>query len=377
MRAGLTGAVAEFNGERGVAASFRRARPAAVEPELPARVVARRGGGDQLPPLLRHQRSGSRAHGIARGLRACPCALVPLDRRPARQRVAPRSHGRPLRPASVLRRVAATFHAGPARARSRTGRQRAPLADPGREGARQGRSAAHDVPVDGTTGYDFTAAVQGLWVDPQAETAMTALYRRFTGDQRTSPSTVYEAKRLVLEHGMVSEITMLAGRLQRLALGHRSYRDFTLMSLTQVIKEVIAAFPVYRTYLREQPEPHDHDEHLIRVAVRLARRRNPALDPSIFDFVSGSCSPSPPRAASSAIRTSSRCRFSSSPARSWREPSRIRLFTATRGSRASTRLAPNRALRPQPARFSRQQRSARPGLAARDAHHLNARHEAR
>jgi (1->4)-alpha-D-glucan 1-alpha-D-glucosylmutase len=48
---------------------------------------------------------------------------------------------------------------------------------------------------------------------------------------------------------------------------------------------VAAAFPVYRTYLRDTNERQETDERLIRAAVRLARRRSPALSPSIFDFV--------------------------------------------------------------------------------------------
>ena len=149
----------------------------------------------------------------------------------------------------------------------------------------RGESLPTAWPVDGTTGYDFTAAVEGLWVDPEAERLFTELYQRISGDERTFGEHVYEAKRRVLDHGMVSEVTLLAARLQRIALAHRSYRDFTLMSLTQAIKEVIAAFPVYRTYLSGTPEPNELDRHLIRVSVRLARLRNPDLDPSIFDFL--------------------------------------------------------------------------------------------
>jgi isoamylase len=140
-------------------------------------------------------------------------------------------------------------------------------------------------PVDGTTGYDFTAAVEGLWVASDAEREFTELYRHFAGDHRSFTEHVYECKRLVLEHRMVSEVSLLAGRLQRIALEHRSYRDFTLMSLTQAIEEVIAAFPVYRTYLTGVPEPDELDRHLIRVSVRLARLRNPQLDASIFEFL--------------------------------------------------------------------------------------------
>jgi len=140
-------------------------------------------------------------------------------------------------------------------------------------------------PVDVTTGYDFAAAVTGLWVDGQAERAMTALYREITSDTRSFAEHVYESKQHVLTHTLVSEIYVLTLRLQRIAMRHRRFRDFTLLSLLHVLKEVVSAFPAYRTYLRDAPERRDSDVHLIRAAVRLARRRNASLSASVFDFV--------------------------------------------------------------------------------------------
>jgi isoamylase len=140
-------------------------------------------------------------------------------------------------------------------------------------------------PVDGTTGYDFAVAVQGLWVDPQAERSMTRVYRAFTDDPLSFSEHEYEAKKHVLSHTLVSEINMLAQRLQRIAIGHRRFRDFTLIALSRALREVVAAFPVYRTYFRSSPERRAQDEELVHAAVRLARRRNPALSPSLFAFV--------------------------------------------------------------------------------------------
>jgi len=140
-------------------------------------------------------------------------------------------------------------------------------------------------PIDGTTGYDFLAAVQGLWVDGDAERAMDSLYRTATGDEHSFGEHVYESKRYVLSHSLVSEINLLATRLQRVAMQHRRFRDFTLFSLLHALTEVVCSFPVYRTYLRESPERRNDDAHVIATAVRLARRRNPSLSPSVFDFV--------------------------------------------------------------------------------------------
>ncbi len=149
----------------------------------------------------------------------------------------------------------------------------------------RGEALPSSWPVNGTTGYDFAASVAGLWVDAQAERAMTALYRGLTGDARSFAEHVYESKQHVLAHTLVSEINMLAVRLQRIAMGHRRFRDFTHYSLLHVLKEVVSAFPAYRTYLREASERRDADVHMIRAAVRLARRRNASLSASIFDFV--------------------------------------------------------------------------------------------
>ena len=140
-------------------------------------------------------------------------------------------------------------------------------------------------PVDGTTGYDFAVAAQGLWVDPGAERAMTRVYRGFTDDAMSFAEHEYAAKSYVLSHTLVSEINMLSQRLQRIAIGHRRFRDFTAIALTRALSEVIAAFPVYRTYFRDASERREQDERLVRGAIRLARRRSPALSRSLFDFV--------------------------------------------------------------------------------------------
>jgi (1->4)-alpha-D-glucan 1-alpha-D-glucosylmutase len=78
---------------------------------------------------------------------------------------------------------------------------------------------------------------------------------------------------------------VLSRKLQRIAIGNRRSKDFTQISLTRALGEVIAAFPVYRTYLREVPERNDDDVRVIRTSVRLARRRNPDLPPGIFEFI--------------------------------------------------------------------------------------------
>jgi isoamylase len=140
-------------------------------------------------------------------------------------------------------------------------------------------------PIDGTTGYDFVPLVIGLWVKSESETAMTATYRGFTGDTKSFSEHVYECKQHVLDHSLVSEINMLARDLERIAAGNRKWRDFTLISLTRALTEVVAALPVYRTYFRDASDRQESDEQIVRASVRLARRRNPLLGKSVMEFI--------------------------------------------------------------------------------------------
>ena len=143
-------------------------------------------------------------------------------------------------------------------------------------------------PVDGTTGYEFAASSIGVLIDSGAEAAFDTLYRDFTGDQRSFSAHAYEGKHRILMDSMASEVNMLARRLERIAARSRHWRDFTLVSLTRALIEILAAFPVYRTYLRAGENPSEEDTRVITLAVRLARLRSAAVvDPSVFEFIQG------------------------------------------------------------------------------------------
>jgi (1->4)-alpha-D-glucan 1-alpha-D-glucosylmutase len=111
--------------------------------------------------------------------------------------------------------------------------------------------------VDGTTGYEFANALRGLWVDPNSERVFTDLYARLTGDRRSFDQHVYESKLQVIRFSFASELNALAIALERIANHHRRSRDFTRGGLVRALTEVLAAFPIYRTYLRGARERLD------------------------------------------------------------------------------------------------------------------------
>jgi (1->4)-alpha-D-glucan 1-alpha-D-glucosylmutase len=141
-----------------------------------------------------------------------------------------------------------------------------------------------DWPIFSTTGYVFLNSVNGIFIDMENSKTFDDIYTRFIKSKVNYQDLVYEKKKLIMETSMPSEINMLGHYLNRLSEKNRHTRDFTLNSLTTAIVEVIANFPVYRTYVTRSGV-NERDRHYIEQAVSRAQRKNPALSATIFDFL--------------------------------------------------------------------------------------------
>jgi (1->4)-alpha-D-glucan 1-alpha-D-glucosylmutase len=141
-------------------------------------------------------------------------------------------------------------------------------------------------PIAGTTGYEFLNLLNGIFVDRSQARAMEHLYARLIKERPPFGEVVYASKRLVMQTSMSSELNMLANRLNAISETHRSSRDFTLGSLLDALTEIIANFPVYRTYVGEDPQGvSEGDREFIARAVAQAKRRSPLTSPSIYDWI--------------------------------------------------------------------------------------------
>ena len=142
--------------------------------------------------------------------------------------------------------------------------------------------------IAGTTGYEFLNLLNGVFVDRSQARRMEHLYARLIKERPPFAEVVYESKHLVMRTAMPSELNMLAHRLDAMSEKHRSSRDFTLGSLTSALAEIIANFPVYRTYVGEDPRgPSERDREYIARAVMQAKRRTPLTSPLIYDWIQG------------------------------------------------------------------------------------------
>jgi (1->4)-alpha-D-glucan 1-alpha-D-glucosylmutase len=140
--------------------------------------------------------------------------------------------------------------------------------------------------IHGTVGYDFLNVLNGIFIAQNAEKDFSKLYEEFIGHTIDFDQLLYDKKKLFALVHMSSEINTLGHRLNLISEKDRHYRDFTRNNLTLAIREVIACFPVYRTYLSPEDDTvSERDETYIKIAVEKAKAKTPALNPAVYDFL--------------------------------------------------------------------------------------------
>jgi len=140
-----------------------------------------------------------------------------------------------------------------------------------------------DWPVHGETGYHFANIVNRMLIDAATRTRMDRVYRALSGEAQEWRDVAYECQQLILRRSLASELNVATNQLARIARSDRSTRDFTFNNLRQALAEVIACFPVYRTYVAETVS--DSDRRYVEWGIAAARRRRAASEAPVFDFV--------------------------------------------------------------------------------------------
>ena len=104
-------------------------------------------------------------------------------------------------------------------------------------------------PIDGTTGYDYLNEAGGLFIDSDNEEEISRIYSEFTGESVDYAEVCREKKHLVLRDLLGSDVNRLTALLNDIFQLHRSRRDYTRVDAGRVIREFVACFSVYRTYV--------------------------------------------------------------------------------------------------------------------------------
>lgn len=138
-------------------------------------------------------------------------------------------------------------------------------------------------PVHGETGYHFANVVNRLLVDAATRARMDRVYQSFIGQTLEWSNVAYEAQHMILRRSLASELSVVTTQLTRIAQADRHTRDLTFNTLRQSLAEVIACFPVYRTYVGTGVS--ESDKRYIDWAIATARRRRTAGEAHAFDFI--------------------------------------------------------------------------------------------
>jgi len=141
-------------------------------------------------------------------------------------------------------------------------------------------------PVEGTTGYDFLNTAGGLFIDPAGEKGLTDFYSEFTGYEVSYPLLEREKKHQVIHELLASDVNRLTELMIQVCENNRRYRDYTRYEVNEAIREVMACFPVYRSYVRaEAGMVSGEDRAVIEKAISAAKFFRQEIDPELFEFM--------------------------------------------------------------------------------------------
>lgn len=129
----------------------------------------------------------------------------------------------------------------------------------------------------GTTGYEFLNISNRLFCDGDNETRFTEIYKGFSGITDDVKTLHIEKKKFVLDNSIRADVEHLLGLLQKCG------GEFTPLRLTEAIKAIMIALPVYRTYI-DKYWINETDKKVIFRTIDTAVQANPDLKPEI-DFL--------------------------------------------------------------------------------------------
>jgi (1->4)-alpha-D-glucan 1-alpha-D-glucosylmutase len=138
--------------------------------------------------------------------------------------------------------------------------------------------------MDGTTGYDFMDEVSSVLHDGSADDALEKIWSQATQDTGTYAAQMEAARRQILREGFGTEMNTAARALHDVAQQDLDTRDITLASIRRSLRELVVAFPVYRTYA-DASGRSAQDWTYFSQALAQARRRLAPIDHPVLDLL--------------------------------------------------------------------------------------------
>lgn len=135
-------------------------------------------------------------------------------------------------------------------------------------------SLPNEWPIDGNVGYDFLNDVNGLFVYQSHQKSIWDIYHNFTDVSKNVEELYYTSKKYILETSLASDVNRLAKHLGK--------TEFDEVNVKGALVDLIALFPIYRTYIRPR-HIREQDKEIIQQTIMKAKSRN--SDPAIYDLI--------------------------------------------------------------------------------------------
>ena len=139
--------------------------------------------------------------------------------------------------------------------------------------------------VDGTTGYDVAELLAQWFVEPEGLRRLGALRDELLGATPHGHELVAECKRLVIDELLGADLNRATDSFLRLCDSLRRFRDVTRHEVHEVLREVVVAYPVYRTYVPAHTIAADRDLGLVTAVLGQVAAQRPDLDAEVLDLL--------------------------------------------------------------------------------------------
>lgn len=145
-------------------------------------------------------------------------------------------------------------------------------------------SLAPDWPVAGATGYEFIASLADVLADEQEGGRLAAAFRPLKNEEQRGSyaEEVKASKQQMLTDNFEGEVHRLAALAKGIADLARA--DFSRSTLTEAIRAIIIALPVYRTYIAPAGVT-EHDRQLLAAARQAAQEHARPEAREAIDFI--------------------------------------------------------------------------------------------
>ncbi len=139
-------------------------------------------------------------------------------------------------------------------------------------------------PVAGATGYEFIASLADVLVDEQESGRLAAAFLPLKNDEHRGsyPEEAKASKQQMLTDNFEGEMHRLAALAKGIA--DLSQADFSRSTLTEAIRAIIIALPVYRTYITPAGVT-ERDRQLLAAARHTAQERALPEAREAIDFI--------------------------------------------------------------------------------------------